>query len=88
MKKFIRGRVIKIEDEYTIILDVSAADGVEEGMIFIVYEEGKVVIDAQGRALGKIEYPKATVKIINVSSTFSVAVSDQWYYDFPSFEDQ
>lgn len=83
MKRFIRGKVIKIEDEYTIILDLIADHGVEEGMIFIVYEEGEKISDSKGKSLGKIEYQKVKVRIINVSSNFSIAESDEWYYDIP-----
>jgi len=87
MKKLIRGKIVNIVDEYTVILNLSEKDGVEVDMIFIVYEEGEEVTDSEGKSLGKIEYPKATVKIINVSSEFSVAESDQWYYDIPSASD-
>jgi len=81
MSKYIRGEIIKIEDSYTVLLNITSEDGVEEDMEFIVYEEGEEIIDASGNILGKIEFPIATVKIINVSSKFSVAESNKYYYD-------
>ncbi len=86
MKKFIRGHIKKIINEYSLVLDVTAADGVEEGMIFIIYEEGEQIRSDDGVSLGRIEYPKATVKIINSSSRFSIAESDEWYYEEPPWD--
>jgi len=83
MKKILRGKVIRIDDEYTIFIDLNEKHGVEEGMVFIVYEEGEEIFDTNGRSIGKIEYPKVNVKIINVSEKFSIAESDEWYYDVP-----
>lgn len=88
MKRFIRGKIIKIEDEYTVIIDLTEKHRVKEGMIFIVYGEGEEILDSKGKSLGKIEYPKAKVYIINVSKNFSVAESNEWFYDIPlAYED-
>lgn len=73
----IRGKVIRVIDEYRLIIDVGWGDGVTTGMEFIVFEEGEEITDPleQDRYLGKMEHVKARVEAEHVQKKFSVARS-------------
>lgn len=70
----IRGKVAAIKGDYAVVINRGYKDGVEEDMKFIIYEEGDEIHDPDTTAsLGKLEYIKAKVKVINPSEKFSWA---------------
>ena len=76
----ITGKVIRILDEYSLIINVGAKHGVKKGMKFIVYEEGDEIIDPEtNKSLGKLEFVKGTIEVVNVQENFSLAMSAEFY---------
>jgi hypothetical protein len=57
----IKGKVAEIIDEYTVVINRGHKDGVEE------------IKDPDGGSLGKFEYVKAKVEVVNVQEKFSTA---------------
>ena len=58
----VKGKIAKIIDESTVILNVGAKDGVTSGMRFVIYEEGEEVQDPDtGDSLGAWEVVKGEV---------------------------
>ena len=41
----IRGKIAKIVDESTFVINVGRNEGVRKGMRFVVFDEGEVVVD-------------------------------------------
>jgi len=74
----IEGKVAKIIDEYTVVINKGSDNGVEENMRFIIYEKGKEIIDPDSKeSLGYFEYVKGKVKVDVVNEKYSIAKSYQ-----------
>jgi len=72
--KRIEGKVAKIIDEYTVVINRGHEHGVEEDMRFVIYEPGEEIKDPDtDESLGKFEYVKAKVEVVNVQEKFSTA---------------
>ena len=70
----IEGKVAKIIDVHTVVINQGLEHGVEEDMRFVIYEPGEEIKDPDGGdLLGKFEYVKAKVKVVNVQEKFSTA---------------
>ncbi len=66
----ITGKVARILNEFQLVLNVGARQGVKPGMCFIVYEEGEEIRDPEnGEALGKLELVKAEVEVVHVQES-------------------
>lgn len=77
MTQPIEGRVAAILDEYHLIINVGRAQGVKEGMRFVIYAQGAEVKDPEtGQPLGKWEFPKGTVKAKHVQEKMTVCTSE------------
>lgn len=77
----IRGKVAKIIDEYHLVINRGAKAGVRVGQKFVVYAEGPEIVDPDDpkKSLGKLEFPKGRVKVIDVTEEYAVAESDETY---------
>ena len=76
----IEGKVAGIIDEYTVVINRGYEHGVEEDMRFVIYEPGDEITDPDtGDSLGKFEYVKAKVKVVNVQEKFSTAKTYETY---------
>ena len=76
----IEGKVAKIIDVYTVVINRGRANGVEDGMRFIIYEQGGEITDPDtGELLGRFENIKRKIKVVNVSEKISTAMSDETY---------
>lgn len=73
--KPIMATVVKIIDEYTVIIDAGYKEGVSFGMNFVIYAEGEEIQDLNGNSLGKLEFPKARVEVTHVQEKLSIAKS-------------
>ena len=74
MAEPIEGKIAKIIDDRTIILNVGARDGTKEGMIFVIYDPGDEVTDPDtGVSLGKWEMVKGRVVVSHVQERISTA---------------
>jgi hypothetical protein len=71
--KPIMANVVKIIDEYTVIIDAGYKKGVSLGMKFVIYSEGGEIQDLDGNSLGKVEFPKAQVEVTHVQEKMSIA---------------
>lgn len=68
------GKVAMVMDRGRLALNVGASSGVEQGDIFVVFEEGAEVVDPDsGESLGRIERVKATVSVVHVQEKLSLA---------------
>ncbi|NQE04351.1 hypothetical protein C5S32_00635 [ANME-1 cluster archaeon GoMg1] len=67
----IEGKVAEIVDEYTVVINRGQEHGVEEDMRFVIYEPGEEIKDPEtDESLGKFEYVKAKVEVVNVQEKF------------------
>ena len=83
----ISGKVIKIINLFSVIIDVGTNEGVKRGMKFIIYEEGDEIKDpTSNNSLGRLELVKGTVEVEHVQTNFSLTSSlTQNYKDlFPT----
>ena len=72
----INGKVAKILDEYQVILNVGLNQGVEPGMVFVIYEQGEVVKDPETKEpLENLEIVKGEVEVIHVQQSICLARS-------------
>jgi cell shape-determining protein MreC len=61
------GLIAKVINEYRLIINRGAEEGVEENMTYLVFEVGEEIIDPEtGESLGSMEITKGVGKIINV----------------------
>ena len=73
----ISGKVAKVIDEYTIVINRGSNDGVKEGMRFVVVAEGDEVNDPEtGDSLGKWEVVKGRVVALHVQERLTVCTSE------------
>jgi len=76
----IKGKVAEIIDEYTVVINRGHEHGVEEDMRFVIYDPGEEIKDPDtGKSLGKFEYVKAKVEVVNVQEKFSMAKTYKTY---------
>ncbi|RMH69194.1 MAG: hypothetical protein D6675_13425 [Gemmatimonadetes bacterium] len=74
----IYGKVAKILDEYTLVLNIGRKQNVKEGMTFLVYEDGDEVLDPDtGESLGKLEMVKGRVVVSHVQDRLAYATSER-----------
>ncbi|MCK5120023.1 MAG: hypothetical protein KAQ78_10580, partial [Candidatus Latescibacteria bacterium] len=70
----IKGKIAKIVDETTFLLNVGAQDGVRNGMRFVVFDEGDEVSDpVTGESLGVWEIVKGELIVTNAQERLSMA---------------
>jgi hypothetical protein len=69
----LEGRVIRIPDKYSVIIDVGSRDGVKKGMKFKIYEISESILTPEGEDLGRLEYIKAIVQVTQVQERFCIA---------------
>ncbi len=74
MEKLIEGKVARILDEYSIVINVGRNDGVAKDMVFVVFtqSEDEVKDPDSGDALGKLENVKDYVTAAHVQDKFTI----------------
>jgi len=77
MKKTIEGKVAKILDEYSIVINVGRDNGVVDGMVFVVFvpSDDEVKDPESGEVLGKLEHVKNYIFVSHVQDKFSTCVA-------------
>jgi hypothetical protein len=69
----IRGKIAKIVDESTFLINVGLKEGVQNGMRFVVFDEGEEVTDPDtGEVLGIWEIVKGELVVVNVQERLSM----------------
>ncbi len=73
MSDRIEGRVARIVDENTVIVNRGEAHGVKRGMKFVIFAEGDEVTDPEtGESLGRWEVVKGYVSVVHVQERMSI----------------
>ncbi len=74
----IQGKVAKILNEFQLVLNVGAEQGVRKGMDFVIFEQGMEVENPDGGdSLGRMELVKGEVTVSHVQDKMSIAQSKE-----------
>ena len=75
----IEGKVARILDEYSIVINIGRNNGVVNGMVFAVFVQSdeEVKDPDSGEALGKLENIKEHVFVAHVQDKFSTCVAGE-----------
>ncbi len=75
----IEGKIARILDEYSIVINVGRNNGVVNGMVFAVFVQSneEVKDPDSGEALGKLENIKGHVFVAHVQDKFSTCVAGE-----------
>lgn len=75
----IEGKVAKILDEYSIVINVGRDNDVVNGMVFVVFvqSDDEVKDPDSGEALGKLEHVKDYIFVSHVQDKFSTCVAGE-----------
>jgi hypothetical protein len=75
----IEGKVAKILDEYSIVINVGRDDDVVNGMVFVVFvqSDDEVKDPDSGEVLGKLEHVKDYIFVSHVQDRFSTCVAGE-----------
>ncbi len=75
----IEGKVAKILDEYSIVINVGRDNDVVNGMVFVVFvqSDDEVKDPDSGEALGKLEHVKDYIIVSHVQDKFSTCVAGE-----------
>ena len=89
MEKLIEGNVVRILDEYRIVINVGSNDEVKVGMVFVIFTQSQDEIrdPASGEILGKLENVKEYVSVIHVQNRLSTCVAREKQSRFHEGED-
>jgi hypothetical protein len=67
-------KVVKILSETEVVLGTGSENGMHEGMEFVIYEDGDIIIDPETKeSLGALEIVKGYVTVVNVQPKLSIA---------------
>lgn len=73
-----QGKVVKIIDEYSVVVDIGYSDGVNEDMEFVIYNEGETIEDPDsGEKIGTMEHRKAKVSPHHIMENMTVMESSE-----------
>lgn len=67
----IKGEIVHIMDKNDMAVNKGSDHGVENGMVFAVYEEGPMIKDEAGNDLELLEFVKARVEVFHVQKEIS-----------------
>ncbi len=74
----LKGKIIKILDQYKVLANIGADSGIKRGMDFIIYSQGETVKDPESQeVLGKLENVKARIKVSHIQEKFSILESSE-----------
>lgn len=74
--EILRGKILKILDQYRVVINLGSEHGVNEGMEFIIYEEGEMIKDPEtSEDIEKLEIVKGKVRATTIQQKISIAES-------------
>ncbi len=75
----IEGKVAKILDEYSIVINVGRDNDVVDGMVFVVFvqSDDEIKDPDSGEVLGKLEHVKDYIFVSHVQDKFSTCVAGE-----------
>ena len=79
-EKPIVANVVRILDQFTILIDAGYKQGIVMGMKMVIFSEGEEIKGLEGENLGRVEHPKAQVEVIHVQEKLSMAKSSEKEY--------
>lgn len=73
------GNVIRIVDEYTVIINIGKDSGepLKVGSIIQVYEPGEEIKDLDGSVIARFEHVKGELRVVRTESTYSICKSNK-----------
>lgn len=76
-EKFNPTMVVKIIDDYKLIINKGRNQGVKDGQRYLIYEIGEEIIDPNtNKSLGKLEIIKGTGKVVHTQNNMATISSD------------
>jgi hypothetical protein len=82
----LQGRVIKILDEYRVVVDLGYEQGVTKDMKFFIYSQGEEIRDPEtDEVIDRIEIVKHKLKVNHIQERISIMQSDEYEYIYPTF---
>ena len=75
--KLTGGKVVKIINEYTIVINKGDRDGVKNGQRFLIYDYAEEIIDPDTKdSLGMLEIVRGTGKVTHLQEAIATISSD------------
>ncbi len=72
-------RIVKIINDFDIIINKGLDDGVSKYMIFLVYELGEEIIDpVTSKSLGTLEIAKGKFRVKHIQESLTTLESDEY----------
>jgi hypothetical protein len=76
--------IVKIVNEYLVVVDYGANSAADEGDILEIYEEGEEIFDHENNSLGTLDLVKAKIKVKNVYDNMSLCISNEFTKKYSS----
>ncbi|MBZ6496856.1 hypothetical protein [Natrinema longum] len=74
----LEGAVAEVINEYRVVTNIGAKDGVEESHRYLIYSLSEPITDPEtGDELGQIEYKKSIVHPVEIHDGYSIMESDE-----------
>src|SRR5690554_8105624 len=78
-KKIENIRIVKIVDQFQIVINKGSKDGIVDYMNFLVYEEGEEIIDPEtNENLGILEIAKGKLRVKHIQENLTTLESDEF----------
>jgi len=75
--KLTAGKVAKIINEYTVVINKGSRDGVKDGQRFLIYDYSGEIFDPDTKeSLGKLEVVRGTGKVTHLQEAMATVGSD------------
>ncbi|MHB8164140.1 MAG: hypothetical protein ACYDDV_07285 [Methanoregula sp.] len=82
LEPLLKGKVLKILDQYRVIVDIGYEKGIKNNMKFIIYSLGEEIYDPEtGLAIDRLEIIKHRMKVTQIQEKFSILKSDEQMFE-------
>jgi len=80
-EKLLKGKVLKILDPYSVIVNIGYNDGIQKDMKFIIYTLGEEIYDPETNdVIDKLEIIKHRMRVVQIQEKFSILKSDEYNF--------
>jgi len=60
-------KIVKIIDEYNVVVNAGRNDGIDQSSLFEIYEPGSEILDPDtGKSLGALDFIKSTLEVVSL----------------------
>jgi len=73
-----KNKIVKIVDEYLVVVDYGLVQNAREGDILEIYQVGERVYDNKDNFLGTLDLRKGKLRVINVYENMSLCQSNEY----------